>query len=183
MISKKLLASIVVIGILAFAIGWGTYSYFSDTETSSGNTFSAGTLDLKVDSKDDPLGVYFSVSDVKPGDSGSKNIVLSNSGTLAGKAYIHFKNVVDSPGTTPEPEPTPDNGELSQNLYIKVLVDSTVKAEGYLFNIKSNSYELGTIAGSGSLTVTIQWNIPSDVGNVIMGDSVTFDIEFSLQQA
>jgi predicted ribosomally synthesized peptide with SipW-like signal peptide len=181
--NKKILASIFVIGILALAIGWGTYSYFSDTETSSGNTFSAGTLDLKVDGKDNPLGAYFSVSDVKPGDSNSKGIVLSNSGTLAGKAYIHFKNVVDSPGTTPEPEPTPDYGELSKNLYIKVLVDSTIKAEGYLSDIKSNSYELGTIAGGGSLTVTIQWSIPSDVGNVIMGDSVTFDIEFSLQQA
>jgi predicted ribosomally synthesized peptide with SipW-like signal peptide len=183
MISKKILASVFVISMLAFAMGWGTYSYFSDTETSSGNKFSAGTLDLKVDDKDDPLGAYFSVSDVKPGDSGSKGIVLSNSGTLAGKAYIHFKNVVDSPGTTPESEPTPDYGELSKNLYIKVLVGGTVKAEGYLSQIQSNSYELGTIAGGGSLTVTIEWSIPSTVGNEIMDDSVTFDIEFSLVQA
>jgi len=183
MISKKLLAGLIIIGLVGFALGWGTYSYFSDTETSSGNTFSAGTLDLKVDGKDDPLGAYFSVSDVKPGDSGYKDIVLSNAGTLAGKAYIHFKNVEDKPGTTPESEPTPDNGELSQNLYIKVLVGGVVKAEGYLSAIKCNSYELGTIVGGGSLTVTIEWSIPSDVGNVIMGDSVTFDIEFSLVQA
>ena len=180
---KKILASIFMVSMLAFAMGWGTYSYFSDTETSSGNTFSAGTLDLKVDGKDDPLGAYFSVSDVKPGDSGSKDIVLSNAGTLAGKAYIHFKNVVDDKGETPEPEILPDTGELSKNLYIKVLVGGVVKAEGYLFDIKCNSYELGTIVGGGSLTVTIEWSIPSDVGNVIMGDSVTFDIEFSLVQA
>lgn len=102
---------------------------------------------------------------------------------MDGKAYIHFKNVVDEPGTTPEPEPPPDNGELSQNLYIKVLVGGAVKAEGYLSAIKCNSYELGTIAGGSTLTVTIEWSIPSDVGNVIMGDIVTFDIEFSLVQA
>ncbi|MEM0095696.1 MAG: TasA family protein [Candidatus Bathyarchaeia archaeon] len=183
MISKKILASIVVVGMLAFAIGWGTYSLFSDTETSSGNTFTAGTLDLKVDGKDDPLGAYFTVSNVKPGDSGSKDIVLSNAGTLDGRAYIHFKNVVDDKGTTPEPEPTPDEGELSKNLKIKVLVGTTTIVEDFLFNIKSTSYLLGTIAGGGSLTVTIEWSIPSDVGNVIMGDTVTFDIEFSLQQA
>jgi predicted ribosomally synthesized peptide with SipW-like signal peptide len=182
MISRKLLAGLIVIGLVGFAIGWGTYSYFSDTETSSENTFSAGTLDLKVNGTDN-LSAFFTVSNVMPGNSSSKSIVLSNSGTLAGKAYIHFKNVVDRPGTTPEPEDLPDNGELSLKLYIKVLVDGTVKAEGYLSQIQSNSYELGTIAGGGSLTVTIQWNIPSDVGSVIMGDSVTFDIEFSLVQA
>ena len=183
MISKKILASMLVIGILALAVGWGTYSYFSDIETSSGNTFTAGTLDLKVDGTDDPLPVYFTVSDVKPGDSGSKDIVLNNAGSLAGKAYIHFKNVVDSPGTTPEPEPTPDYGELSANLYIRVKVDGVTKAEGYLSTINSTKYELGTIAGGGSLTVTIEWSIPSDVGNVIMDDRVTFDIEFILEQA
>jgi len=182
-INKKILASIFVIGILALGIGWGTYSYFSDTETSSGNTFTAGTLDLKVDGKDDPLGAYFEVSNVKPSDTGSKDIVLSNAGTIDGKAYIHFKDVTDSPGTTPESEPTPDEGELSQNLKIKVSAGATTIVEGFLSDIESNSYELGTIAGGGSLTVTIAWSIPSDVGNVIMDDSVTFDIEFSLVQA
>ena len=183
MMSKKILASIVVVGILALAIGWGTYSYFSDTETSSGNTFSAGTLDLKVDNKDDPLDVFFNFTNVKPGDSGSRSVVLSNAGTLNGKAYIHFKNVVDNRGTTPEPEPTPDEGELSKNLKIKVSNGTATVVEGFLYDIKCNSYLLGTIAGGGSLTVTIEWSIPSGVGNVIMGDSVTFDIEFSLVQA
>jgi len=182
--NKKILASVVTISIVALMVGVGTFALFSDTETSTGNTFTAGTLDLNVDGKDDPnVPFYFAESNVKPGDSGSKSVVLSNSGTLAGKAYIHFKNVVDRPGTTPEPEPTLDDGELSQNLYIKVLVGDTIKAEGYLFNIKCISYELGTIAGGGSLTVTIEWSIPSTVGEEIMGDSVTFDIEFSLVQA
>ena len=182
MISRKLLAGLIVIGFVGFAIGWGTYSYFSDTETSSGNIFSAGTLDLKVNGTDNP-SAFFTVSNVMPGNSSSKSIVLSNSGTLAGKAYIHFKNVVDSPGTTPQPEPTPDNGELSKNLKIKVSNGTATVVEGFLFDIKSNSYLLGTIAGGGFLTVTIEWSIPSTVGNEIMGDSVTFDIEFSLEQA
>jgi predicted ribosomally synthesized peptide with SipW-like signal peptide len=180
--NKKILASMVVIGILALAMGYGTYSYFSDTETSSGNTFSAGTLDLKVGGTDNP-SAFFTVSNVMPGNSSSQSIVLSNSGTLDGKAYIHFKNVVDSPGTTPEPEPTPDNGELSQNLKIKVSNSTATVVEGFLSGINSTSYLLGTIAGGGSLTVTIEWSIPSTVGNEIMGDSVTFDIEFSLVQA
>jgi predicted ribosomally synthesized peptide with SipW-like signal peptide len=43
---KKILASIMVVGLLALALGWGTYSWFSDTETSTDSTFTAGTLTL-----------------------------------------------------------------------------------------------------------------------------------------
>ena len=41
---SKILASVFVIGILGFAMGWGTFSYFSSTQTSTGNTFTAGVI-------------------------------------------------------------------------------------------------------------------------------------------
>lgn len=48
--NKKIIISLATIGaVAAIAIG-GTIAYFSDTETSTGNTFTAGTLDLKIDS-------------------------------------------------------------------------------------------------------------------------------------
>jgi len=47
--NKKILISLSIIGaVAAIAIG-GTVAYFSDTETSTGNTFTAGSIDLKVD--------------------------------------------------------------------------------------------------------------------------------------
>jgi len=47
--NKKILVSLSVIGIVAaIAIG-GTIAYFSDVETSTGNLFAAGSIDLKVD--------------------------------------------------------------------------------------------------------------------------------------
>lgn len=47
--NKKILLSLSVMGIVAaLAIG-GTIAYFSDTETSTGNTFTAGAIDLKID--------------------------------------------------------------------------------------------------------------------------------------
>jgi predicted ribosomally synthesized peptide with SipW-like signal peptide len=47
--NKRLIISLSVIGVVAaIAIG-GTIAYFNDTETSSGNIFVAGGLDLKVD--------------------------------------------------------------------------------------------------------------------------------------
>jgi predicted ribosomally synthesized peptide with SipW-like signal peptide len=45
-ISKKILASMMVVGLLGLALGWGTFSYFSSTQTSTNNTFTAGTLTL-----------------------------------------------------------------------------------------------------------------------------------------
>jgi len=46
--NKKILISLSVIGVVAaIAIG-GTIAYFNDTETSTGNIFVAGALDLKV---------------------------------------------------------------------------------------------------------------------------------------
>ena len=48
--NTKILVSVLIIGLTAAAIGGGmTGAFFSDTETSSGNTFTAGAIDLKVD--------------------------------------------------------------------------------------------------------------------------------------
>jgi len=64
--NKKILVSIFVIGILALAMGWGTYSYFSDTETSTGNVFQAGTIDLAVNDENPWTSKMFTFTDVKP---------------------------------------------------------------------------------------------------------------------
>ena len=72
---KKILISLAIILVVG-AVGFGaTRAYFSDTETSSGNTFTAGTLDIMLD----PNGIYnstsaptlpVSLSDLKPGYDG-----------------------------------------------------------------------------------------------------------------
>ncbi len=47
----KIAKSSFIILAAAAAVGGGTYAFFSDTETSTGNLFTAGALDLKVDSE------------------------------------------------------------------------------------------------------------------------------------
>ena len=47
---KKILLSIATIGFVGAAAAGLTGAFFSDTETSTGNTFTAGAIDLKVDS-------------------------------------------------------------------------------------------------------------------------------------
>jgi predicted ribosomally synthesized peptide with SipW-like signal peptide len=196
MLSKKILAGIVVVGILALAIGWGTYSYFSDTETSSGNKFSAGTLDLKVWNGthwiDSPLPVYFNVANVKPGDSGSCTVALKNDGTINGTAKIHIKNVENSEGTNPEPETdTAEPGDLGKYLVLKIWYDAEgngFEADDLIVTDEVNDLNsvlttLGPLGAGQTRNVKIDWELPSGVENDVMGDIVTFDIEFSLVQA
>ena len=47
--SRKILISLSAIGVAAAIVIGATTAYFSDTEISSGNTFTAGSIDLKVD--------------------------------------------------------------------------------------------------------------------------------------
>ena len=46
--NKRILISLSVIGAVGAIVIGGTIAYFSDVETSTGNTFSVGTLDLKI---------------------------------------------------------------------------------------------------------------------------------------
>ena len=48
---KKILLSLAAIVFVGAAAAGATGAFFSDVETSTGNTFTAGALDLKVDSQ------------------------------------------------------------------------------------------------------------------------------------
>lgn len=45
---KKVLISVMAIALVAALVGVGTFAWFSDTETSAANTFTAGTLNMKI---------------------------------------------------------------------------------------------------------------------------------------
>jgi len=87
--NKKILASIFVIGMLALAMGWGTYSWFSDTETSSGNTFTAGTLNL--DGTDMATFTFGPIGNMAPGDiTGTAVITVKNGGSIDAATFGRF---------------------------------------------------------------------------------------------
>lgn len=48
---RKLLASVLTLSVIVGAVAYSTGAFFSDTETSNDNTFTAGGLDLKIDSQ------------------------------------------------------------------------------------------------------------------------------------
>jgi spore coat-associated protein N len=189
---KRKIAMLLVSATLAIALlGGGVYAYFSDTETSSGNSLTAGSLDLTIGSSG---STKLTLTNLAPGMSGASSIQLTNIGSIGGTLSMLAQHMVDDEGATWEPETgdTSNPGELSANVDIAVFSDadndgSWDGGEALLWSGKLNALDdasigLGSLAGSASTYIGIYWSIDSAVGNDIMGDITTFDIEFTLQQ-
>jgi len=201
---KKILMSLFTIAIVGALIGGGVMALFSDTETSTGNTFTAGTLDLQFDN--DPSGdvdnwmdsvpnyaLLYSeeINNMKPGDWEFDILGIKNAGTVDGIASIEFTNVVNLPGTTPEPEVifNPDNGELGANVLFTIIYSADPNGPKLVDKISLDALDtqgkitLGALNAGQWANIWISFEILDSVGNVIMDDNVTFDVVFGLDQA
>ena len=143
---KRILGSVAVLAFVGALILGGTGAFFSDTETSTGNTFTAGAIDLKVSNQSYYNGVaqsgtswsstdldngqlFFNFLDLKPGDLGEDTIDLVVQ-TNDGYACMDI-NVTGTPeGTITEPESdVPDTtvgtneGELQNELHFTFWAD------------------------------------------------------------
>jgi predicted ribosomally synthesized peptide with SipW-like signal peptide len=195
--NKKILASVLVIGMLALAIGWGTYAYFSDTEKSSGNVFTAGSLDLKLDGGDVNV-VKFNVANMRPGDQPKGTFNLTNAGSITGYLDLVNINVTDFENVRIEPEieagdTSDDVGELSSVVNLRLFVDygkdgwiST--GDNVFFNGKVNtlpsSFDLNeTINAGQSLHIVALFDWWSTaIDDQAQTDSFVLDIGFKLSQ-
>ncbi len=134
-------------------------------------------------------GVIFDFSDVKPGDWGKAEISLHVYDNPA-HIWMSVPTLVDREVSVNEPEleagdnPESEVGELSQNIQVTVLdwADSEVFS-GTLNELHNldNAY-LGVIDNCTTYWLTMEWEVPVEVGNIIQSDSVEFDIEFYAEQ-
>jgi len=115
---KKMLVIALAV-VLALGMIGGAFAAFSDTETSSGNTFTAGTLDLdinvlsstcsdagKITINEQANGLNDSVvfSNLVPGDSGKLIWTFTNTGSINGQLDVQYQGVLDYDGLNTEPE-------------------------------------------------------------------------------
>ena len=77
---KKILIGLISILLIFALVGTGVWAYFQDTETSTGNTFQAGILDLKIRDQHGPwqdgVSGNWVMSNMAPGDETSGEIAL-----------------------------------------------------------------------------------------------------------
>jgi len=103
--NKKIILSLSVIGIVAAIAVGGTIAYFSDTETSVGNTFTAGTIDISLNSKGGQAVQTVSGDlDLKPSQTGWTKAVVTNVGTNPAEIWKHIGNVENREHGIVEPE-------------------------------------------------------------------------------
>ncbi|MFC1943118.1 TasA family protein [Chloroflexota bacterium] len=88
------IAALLVMGL----VGAGTWAYFTDTEQSTGNILTAGTLDLNINGADAAV-TTLSVSTAYPGDTGSGNSTLYNNGSQAAVLDIVFGSASNTEST------------------------------------------------------------------------------------
>lgn len=195
---KKILLSSALILFVggALALG-GTGAFFSDTELSSGNTFSAGAIDLKVDNhsyyngmlnasttwevSDLTIQKFFDFPDLKPGDIGEDTISLhvnNNDAYLCANVTLtsNDDNGLTEPEALVDGNDGPGNGELASNVYFvwwaddgdNVLEDNEkVISEG----------PIGALGLQGSTTVALadsQNNIWTGVPGPVPGDETLY---------
>lgn len=193
MIKKRVTFAFLVLSVAAVMSSGAIYAYFNDTETSTGNSFTAGTLDLTVNALNPWTTTQFNVDNLAPGDEGYVNLLLFNNGSTTGTLEGRIASITNAPGETYEPEKAfgTDLGELAANMMITVWIDpngngkidgtETAAYNGYL-SAATSGWNLGTLAGGATSKVSIGYQIPPSVGNVIQGDICTFSIEFILTQ-
>ncbi|OGM61516.1 hypothetical protein A2961_04175 [Candidatus Woesebacteria bacterium RIFCSPLOWO2_01_FULL_39_21] len=147
---KRILYSLLSIGVISTIVVFVSNAFFSDTETSTGNVFKAGKVDLLVDSicsyngqPSDECGTwgsinltsekFFNFSDIKPGDYGENTISLKVDNNPSWLCMTISPTANDDVNST-EPEleeigETSENpfdildGELRQNLIFHIWAD------------------------------------------------------------
>ena len=96
---KKILMSLVMIGLVsAVAIG-ATRAYFSDTETSVGNTITAGTLNLQVGGQEGAAVAHMTLTNIVPAapwtTQRGQGFHLTNTGSVGGTVTATVLNLVN----------------------------------------------------------------------------------------
>lgn len=88
-ITRKLLATLLVVGAVGAAAGFGAYSAFTATTTNTGNSLAAGTV--KVDQHAGATTLYTSTG-LKPADTVTKCVRVTYSGSLAASLKIYVSS-------------------------------------------------------------------------------------------
>jgi len=107
---KKILITVMAV-VLCLGLMGAAFAYFSDTETSSGNTFTAGTLDLVLSDDDETdldgvTATWVSPAHWAPGDTVEATLRIKNIGSIGSvNLFLKPTELVEVDGDTPEPEP------------------------------------------------------------------------------
>lgn len=189
----RLVRSLLIIVILSVAtIGYSS-AYFSDTESSTGNILSAGTIDLIISNEDNPEAIV-SFNDLKPGDSHRVPKTLKVMDSDA-HVWMHIVSYESSQGTQTDPENQEeaqlwqgDKHDIENFIYYDLAFDGQDSIISEANQVRfpdavSCWVPLGILSGGQEYTLYQTFHFDSDVGNWAQGDELSFIEEFYAVQA
>ena len=197
---KKIFLSLAIIIGVASSTFLLTRAYFYDKNVSSGNTFTIGTLDLQVGDSESNQVEPCVISDLRTGEiSGQKIWAVKNVGSLPGQFMVDLSNIVNSENgcNVPESEvdetcnnPGDGEGDLGNLIGVNLYLDNALKLTFPLTQAGSDTLAAywadsanNFILDAGQESeLKIEWFELSDYGNEIQSDSLSFDLDFNLQQ-
>ncbi len=149
---RKVLLAAMALALVAALVGAGTYAYFTDTQYSTLNVFTAGTLDLQLrggtQNGDDVIGTWTSPAGWKPGDIVSGTLECNNKGSVDAKhIYFYFQNLShDGKG---------DGSNLMNAIIVKTLKErfNAVTTGNQASTIEEQLHSMGGANGDGILTL------------------------------
>jgi predicted ribosomally synthesized peptide with SipW-like signal peptide len=199
---KKVLGLAIAALLLIGLVVGGTLAYFSDTESTTGNTFTAGTIDLSVNGENPWTTAYTTeLTDLKPCMTGTLTSTLTNEGTNPMDVWKRITAVSTGAGTETEPEiahPDSPATDIDGVIRYSMDIDDTPEIlETENFTISAGSHHLtgvttavkdhwmylGVLAKGASMKVEQYYHMDKDTTNWAQGDTMTFTIEFFAQQS
>ncbi len=136
--------------------------------------------------------IHLVIGNIAPGSGGTNTVTLSNTGFKDGVVTIWISDIVNAEGTNPKSE-TGDKaepGELGD--YLVFNVSGTNLYADFSMPAKINSLPLSPadtkhlsinpLKAFSTLNLRWEWFLPSDTGNHVQGDLVSFTINYVLEE-
>ena len=165
--TKKVLLSLMVIGLISALVGGATFAYFTSQATNTNNVFATGTLTIGASAAGANVGTM-NFANKAPGDSDTYTITVNNLGSL------DFKYKVSAAQTA-------GDAALYAALMAEVKVGSVSKYSGPLSGL-SDVLLNSSLAAGGNEAVSFTISLPTSAGNALQGKSATMTFTFDATQ-
>ncbi len=189
---KKIVGLTITLMLFFGMTGIGTWAYFQDTETSTGNVFAAGTLDLKTDDVDGVTQTLLATN-MAPGDTvGPTTIILKNTGSVTGETLDLAFSYTESDGSS---NPSNESVDATAAMVEVTMLNyggpsilgtiTDVNANTYIdiYDLKNDDLSgQSGIAASSTKDFEIAVVLRTETGNSFQADGITITMSFTLNQ-
>jgi hypothetical protein len=149
----------------------------------------SGTVDLELGGEG---ASSWNFTNIQPGDSGTREVILHNAGSKAGLLKIWISDIVSTESENPESETgnLTEPGELTNYLQFNCSgiglvtnIDLPAMLDELPESVSDSRYlRIDTLNANQEITLTWQWELPETTGNDVQGDSLSFTINYTLEE-